>query len=101
VLDLEALDERRLEELRELLLAHPGELPVRFDLLRRGVFRARLVPPVALRVEPSAELKAALEEMLGRGRYEFEFESHPSNGRRPAAPPVPGPPGEPDGAVVN
>ncbi len=101
VLDLDAVDEARLEELRELLLAHPGELPVRFELVRRGAFRARLVPPPALRVEPSGELKTALDELLGRGRYEFEFEARPANGRRPAVAPVPPLAGEPDGAVVN
>ncbi len=102
VVDLESMDEERLVELRELLLEHPGELPVRFELVRRGAFRARLVPPPALRVEPSEELRAALEALLGRGRFEFEFEAHPANGRRPPVPStVPPPPGDPEGAVVN
>ena len=50
VLDLDQMDEERLEAIREYLLEHPGEMPVRFELLRRGRFRARLVPPPALTV---------------------------------------------------
>ncbi len=81
VVDLEQADEAKLEQLRELLLEHRGELPVRFELVRPGAFRARLVPPVALTVEPSPELKAALNELLGGGRFELEFSAHPANGK--------------------
>jgi len=81
VLDLDSVDEGMLEQLRELLLAHPGELPVRFELVRRGRFRARLVPPVALTVDPSPELRSRLNDRLGGGRFEFEFDEHPANGK--------------------
>jgi len=89
IVDLDAVDEARFEELKELLLRYPGELPVRFELVRPGKFRARVVPPVALTVAPSAELQAELAARLGGGRTELEFRAHPANGKakrpRPAA----------------
>ena len=36
VLDLDEMDEERLDAIREYLLAHPGDMPVRFELRRRG-----------------------------------------------------------------
>lgn len=81
VVDLEAIEPERIEELREFLLAHPGELPVRFELVRGGKFRARLVPPVALTVAPTPDLRAGLNERLGAGRSEFEFSENPANGK--------------------
>ncbi len=70
---LDGLDEAGVEELREYLLNHSGQLPVRFELVRRGRFRARLVPPPALSVDPTPEFMAGLAALLGRGRTEFEF----------------------------
>ena len=85
ILDLDKVGERGLDDIRELLLAHPGDLPVRFELVRRGAFRARLVPPPALSVDPTPELKKGLADLLGGGRYELEFEKHPANGNGPRA----------------
>ncbi len=79
VLDLDHCTEAMLEELRELLLSHPGELPVRFELLRRGRYRVRVQPPPALRVSPSGELREALGRLLEHGWTEFELPS-PGNG---------------------
>ncbi len=80
IVDLEKVDASKFEELRELLLTHRGELPVRFELVRPGAFRARVVPPVALTVEPSPQLRSALDALLGGGHVELEFGPHPANG---------------------
>ncbi len=73
VLLLDEENEERLRELRELLLEHGGSIPVRFELVRRGRFRATLVPPAPLAVEPSEALIRALRERLGPGRVELEL----------------------------
>jgi DNA polymerase III alpha subunit len=80
VLDLDQLDEERLEAIREYLLEHPGELPVRFELLRRGRFRARLVPPPALTVDPRTATREGLKKLLNGGWCEYEFDSKARNG---------------------
>ncbi len=96
VLDLEHMDEERLDEIREFLLGRPGDMPVRFELLRRGKFRARLVPPPALTVDPSAATREGLETLLGGGWCEFEFDSATRNGsRQTQRPPSPTPDGDP------
>ncbi|MCD4751099.1 MAG: DNA polymerase III subunit alpha [Thermoanaerobaculales bacterium] len=73
VLDLDKVDESKIEELRELLMTHPGGTPVRFELIRRGGFRARLVPPPALSVTPDADLRTAVEALLDGGWTELEY----------------------------
>ncbi len=80
VVDLEQADEESLEQIREYLLEHPGELPVRFELLRRGRFRARLVPPPALTVDPGIDTRQGLQPLLGNGWCEFEFDTSTRNG---------------------
>ena len=80
VLDLEQMDEERLEAIREYLLDHSGDMPVRFELLRRGKFRARLVPPPALMVDPRAATREGLKQLLGGGWCEYEFDSATRNG---------------------
>jgi DNA polymerase-3 subunit alpha len=91
VVHLDEVDEGSLEELREYLLEHPGDLPVRFELVSRGRFRARLVPPAALTVDGSRQTREALQQLLGSGWCEFEFDTTSRNGgdRAPArdAPP--------------
>jgi DNA polymerase-3 subunit alpha len=84
VVDLESADEEALEQIKEYLLEHPGELPVRFELLRRGRFRARLVPPPALTVDAGPETREGLTLLLGNGWCEFEFDSSARNGLPPA-----------------
>jgi DNA polymerase-3 subunit alpha len=98
VVPLDDVDEERLEELREYLLEHPGDLPVRFELVRRGRFRARLVPPPALTVDGSPETRAGLEALAGGLHCEFEFDvsarnggSRPSAATENAPPPFDGP----------
>ncbi len=59
-IDLDTMDETAFESIREYLLEHPGEMPVRFELRRRGRFRARLVPPPALSVEATQEMQDGL-----------------------------------------
>ncbi len=90
VLDLDEMDEGRLEAIREFLLDHPGDLPVRFELLRRGRYRARLVPPPALTVDPKAATREGLKRLLGSGwcKYEFDTKARNGNGKaeRPPAP---------------
>ena len=99
VVDLDRVDEETLEEVRELLLERPGEMPVRFELLRRGSFRARMVPPPALTVDPGPETRALLREMLPGGWTEFEFDTVERNGGRKDPPadasPALDPPGVP------
>ena len=87
VLDLDQVDEERLEAIRESLLEHPGEMPVRFELLRRGKFRARLVPPPALTVNPRAATRDGLKKLLNGGWCEYEFDSKARNGNGKAARP--------------
>jgi DNA polymerase-3 subunit alpha len=88
VLDLDGVDEERLEAIREYLLEHPGDLPVRFELLRRGQFRARLVPPPALTVEPGTAAREGLKKLLGSGWCEFEFDTRARNGNAKPSPPA-------------
>ena len=79
VLDLAHASRERFEDLREYLLEHPGEMPVRFELRRRGEFRALLVPPPALQVDPSLEVRQGLLPLLGAGgRTEFEHAATPA-----------------------
>jgi DNA polymerase-3 subunit alpha len=80
VVQLDEVDEASLEDLREYLLEHPGDLPVRFELVRRGHFRARLVPPAALTVDGSRQTREALQQLLGSGWCEFEFDTPARNG---------------------
>jgi DNA polymerase-3 subunit alpha len=90
VLDLDQMDEERLEAIREYLLEHSGELPVRFELLRRGRFKARLVPPPALTVDSHASTREGLKELLDGGWCEYEFDSKARNGNGKAVrPPSP------------
>ncbi len=80
VLDLDQIDEERLEAIREYLLEHPGDMPVRFELLRPGRFRARLVPPPALTVDPKTATREGLKRLLGSGWCEYEFDAKARNG---------------------
>ncbi len=76
VLVLDDLEAEALHELREVLLEHPGEVPVRLELVRRGSFRARHVPPPPLKVDPGPELLAELRARLGAGRVDLELEAN-------------------------
>jgi DNA polymerase-3 subunit alpha len=73
VLDLDRVEREQLEDVREFLLEHPGELPVRFELRRRGRYRVRLVPPPALTVAADPDMRRRLEAMLDGGWCEYEF----------------------------
>ncbi len=88
VLDLDEVDDARLEGLREYLLDHPGDLPVRFELVRSGRFRARLVPPPALAVDGSRQTRDGLKALIGSGWSEFEFDSSIRNGSSKPPPPA-------------
>ncbi len=92
VLDLSTVDEESLDELREFLLAHGGETPVRLELRRRGEFRVRVNPPPALAVDPHPEMRRELRQRLGPGWCELVFERNGGNGA-PA-------PAEEDGAAA-
>jgi DNA polymerase-3 subunit alpha len=81
VLDLERLDEQWLEDLREFLLEHSGDLPLRFELQRKGRFKARMVPPPPLTIDPSPEVRRELRARLSPGWCEFEF-SNALNGKQ-------------------
>ena len=101
VVDLEKMTEEAFEAIREYLLEHPGDMPVRFELRRRGHFRARLVPPPALTVDPSEETRDGLEPLLVGGRCEFEFDTAKRNGKAADAPPPPDSPPEEEAGLVN
>jgi DNA polymerase-3 subunit alpha len=103
VLDLDEIDEERFEAIREFLLEHPGDMPVRFELRRRGVFRARLVPPPALTVDPGQETREGLVPLLGGGWCEFEFDTERRNGKAGVSepPPAPAPPADEETGIVN
>jgi len=81
VVDLDGLEEPSLEQIKEYLLSRPGEMPVRFELMRRGRFRARLIPPPALRIDAGPDLREELAPMLGNGWCEFEFDTRARNGK--------------------
>jgi DNA polymerase-3 subunit alpha len=101
VLDLDRIDEDRLEAIREYLLEHPGDLPVRFELLRRGRFRARLVPPPALTVDPATATREGLKKLLDGGWCEYEFDTKARNGNgKPVRPPSPPPDPDADPAEL-
>ncbi len=72
-LDLNAVDEGVLGELRELLLANTGKTPVRFELVRKGAFRVRFVPPPALTIEPTEGLRAEVENLIKGAVTQLEF----------------------------
>ncbi len=72
-LDLDVVDESSLGELRELLLAHSGNTPVRFELIRKGTFRARFVPPPALAVDPTEALRTEVEQLVKDTQTQLEF----------------------------
>ncbi len=78
-LDLEVVNEALLEQLRDYLLDHNGTTPVVFRLRRRGNFTARLLPPPALTIKPSPEFCQSLANIIGEGRWEFEFKTQTSN----------------------
>ena len=101
VLDLELVDEAAFEAIREYLLEHPGEMPVRFELRRRGQFRARLVPPPALSVEASQETRDGLTPLLAGGRCEFEFDTANRNGKTADAPTPPETAADEEAGLVN
>ena len=96
VLNLNEMDETSLERVREYLLEHPGDLPVRFELIRGGSFKARLVPPPALAVDASRTTREGLKDLVGSGWSEFEFDSQARNGL-----PKPPPPEESAGDEVD
>ncbi len=100
-LDLDEIDEARVGEIREYLLEHPGELPVRFELIRRGRFRARLVPPPALTVDPGTAARDGLKKLLGRGWCEYEFDTATRNGTAKTSPPPTQPPNGNSAELVN
>jgi len=101
VLDLDVMDEAGFESIREYLLEHPGEMPVRFELRRPGRFRARLVPPPALSVEANQEMQDGLIPLLAGGRCEFEFDTSKRNGKSDEAPPPPVEPPPEEAGLVN
>jgi len=98
---LDEMNEERLEAIREFLLDHPGDLPVRFELLRRGRYRARLVPPPALTVDPKAATREGLKRLLGNGWCEYEFDSKARNGNGKAQRPPTSPPNADSAELVN
>jgi len=72
-LRLDEVDQESLEELRELLLDHPGDLPVRFELVRPGRHRVLVAPPAVLTVEAGQEFLAEVGRLVGGGRVELVF----------------------------
>ena len=101
VLDLDKVNEEAFESIREYLLEHPGEMPVRFELRRRGQFRVRLVPPPALSVDPSQETRDGLTRLLAGGRCEFEFDTAKRNGKHAQDPPPPEGSTEEEAGLIN
>ena len=60
---------------------------MRFELIRGGSFKARLVPPPALAVDASQTTREGLKDLVGNGWSEFEFDSEARNGL-PKPPPA-------------
>ena len=75
-------------------------MPIRFVARRRGVFRARLVPPPALAIDPSPEVRAEIKARLKGAWTEFEFGPTAANGNVSWAAP-PDDEGDDDATVVN
>jgi len=88
VVNLDRMTEERFEEIREYILDNSGNMPVRFELRRPGQFRARLVPPPALTMDPSPEARDGLVELLAGGRCDFEFDTAKRNGKAAEPQPV-------------
>lgn len=78
-LDLDKLDEKQMDQLREVLLHHSGDIPIRFELRRHGRFRARLMPPPALSVNPTPELRQAIRELIPTAVTSFEYPGRASS----------------------
>jgi DNA polymerase-3 subunit alpha len=78
VLDLDHVTRERLEELREALLAHAGPTPVRLELVRRGEYRARVVPPAVVSVDPGPAVRRAVAEAFPGSWCEFEYGLNPT-----------------------
>jgi len=95
------VDEAGFEAIREYLLEHPGEMPVRFELRRMGRFRARLVPPPALSIEASQDTRDELIPLLAGGRCEFEFDTSKRNGKAEDTQPPPVEPPPEEAGLVN
>jgi DNA polymerase-3 subunit alpha len=73
VLDLDTVTQEKVEELKEFVLEHGGEMRVQLILLRRGQFRAQLEVPLPHGIDPSPEVREALKPLLGRGWSEFDL----------------------------
>jgi len=83
VLDLDSVDEEMLGQLKEFVLENAGELAVRFVLVRKGEFRALLIPPPPLCINPSPEVRSKLTPLLRKGWFEFEFAQQPEQVEEP------------------
>ncbi|MEE4273517.1 MAG: DNA polymerase III subunit alpha [Thermoanaerobaculales bacterium] len=101
VVNLDRMTEERFEEIREYILDNSGDMPVRFELRRPGRFRARLVPPPALAMDPSPEAREGLLELLAGGRCDFEFDTAKRNGKASEPPPISEPPRVDEPGLVN
>lgn len=65
-LEVESVDRKKLERLRECLRAHPGPVPVSLELLNPLAHWTATLEETGLCVEPSDSLLASLERLFGR-----------------------------------
>ena len=70
-LDASEIDDDLVVRVRATLEKHRGDAPLYFDVVRPGEFRLVARAETTLRVAPSPELSADLEQVVGPGRVRF------------------------------
>ncbi|MBN2584751.1 MAG: DNA polymerase III subunit alpha, partial [Planctomycetes bacterium] len=63
----QALEDEQLEQLRDILAAHPGRVPVHVELTTPGNYRAVILTGTRFRVQADPALLADVENLLGEG----------------------------------
>ncbi|MEM7248465.1 MAG: DNA polymerase III subunit alpha [Acidobacteriota bacterium] len=71
------LEERALDELLgradDILVGHPGDCPVSFELEVSGVGKVTVAAADRFRVSPEGQLLSSLEELVGKGRVNLAY----------------------------
>jgi DNA polymerase-3 subunit alpha len=62
-----ALEDEQLQQLRDLLAAHPGRVPVHVELTTPNNYRAVILAGSRFRIQPDPDLLADIERLLGEG----------------------------------
>ncbi|MGH9431617.1 MAG: DNA polymerase III subunit alpha [Terriglobia bacterium] len=71
-IDLDRIENGRMDDLEQLLAAHPGPQSLVFELLRPGNFKARVKPRKPAGVRVDAQLLGQLHQMLGEDAVQVD-----------------------------